>query len=289
MKKRIINPIILLASVLLIFSVLSSCKKVGAELVEETIEETAEYGVKQGARKGTRKFFKEVAERSIKDASSDIAARRLYEQFQKHISKEFADGVVVRTSKEGIEYVSKEFPTSAIRKNGNVIVGKAGSLIDNGPVNEFFNHLLPNSKYVVDDVFIYETDKLGRVVSCSADRTKAFVNLAGKRNPQRNSNVQKMVVEKLDGKVGFDDAGHLFSNTSGGANELINQVPMNADLNRNGLWRQLERTEEEALQQGKQVYSYRKLLYDGDSKRPYAIEFISEIDGVINKTIVKNN
>ena len=97
-----------------------------------------------------------------------------------------------------------------------------------------------------------------------------------------------MVVEKLDGKKGFDDAGHLFANTTGGPNELINQIPMNAETNRNGLWRQMERIEEEALKAGKKVHSYRKLLYHGNSMRPYAIESITEIDGVITKTIIPN-
>lgn len=244
---------------------------------------------KKIAKEGAEGLSRQFAKKTLKEMlSSDIVAKNLYEQFQKYISKDFAESVVVNSTEEGLEYVSKNFPTSAIRRNGNTIVGKAGSLIDNGPVNEFFNHLLPNKTYKVDDIFLYKTDNLGRVVDCYADRTKAFSDLAGKRNPQRNKNVQKMVIDKLDGKSGVDDAGHLFSNTTGGPNELINQVPMNSDINRNGLWRQLERAEEEALKEGKKVISMRKLLYKGNSKRPYAIEFITEIDGVITKNLIEN-
>jgi hypothetical protein len=259
------KKIILFLSIPFMGIMFTSCKKI----IKESIEQGSEIGVERG--------IKEIV-------SSDVVIKELYEQFH----KDFADGIVVKSTKEGLEFVSKDFPTSVIRKNGNTIIGKAGSLIDNGPVNEFLNHLMPNSKYVVDDVFEYQTDKLGRVVSCSADRTKAFQNLGGRRNKQRNTDVQKMVVDKLDGRKGLDDGGHLFANTTGGPNELINQIPMNADLNRNGLWRKLEIVEEKALKQGKKVNSYRKLLYKGNSKRPYAIEFISEIDGVISRNIVEN-
>lgn len=263
------KKLILFLSIPFMGIMFTSCKKI----VKESIEQGSEIGVERG--------IKEIV-------SSDVVIKELYEQFQKYISKDFADGIVVNSTKEGLEFVSKDFPTSVIRKNGNTIIGKAGSLIDNGPVNEFLNHLMPNSKYVVDDVFEYQTDKLGRVVSCSADRTKAFQNLGGRRNPQRNSNVQKMVVDKLEGRKGLDDGGHLFANATGGPNELINQIPMNSDLNQHGLWRKLEIVEEEALKQGKKVNSYRKLLYKGNSKRPYAIEFITEIDGVITKNLIEN-
>lgn len=279
------KKLILFLSIPFMGIMFTSCKKI----VKESIEQGSEIGVKRGIKEIVEQGSEIGVERSIKEiVSSDVVIKELYEQFQKYISKDFADGIVVNSTKEGLEFVSKDFPTSVIRKNGNTIIGKAGSLIDNGPVNEFLNHLMPNSKYVVDDVFEYQTDKLGRVVSCSADRTKAFQNLGGRRNPQRNSNVQKMVVDKLEGRKGLDDGGHLFANATGGPNELINQIPMNADLNQHGLWRKLEIVEEEALKQGKKVNSYRKLLYKGNSKRPYAIEFISEIDGVISRNIVEN-
>lgn len=46
--------------------------------------------------------------------------------------------------------------------------------------------------------------------------------------------------------------------------------------------------EEQALKEGKEVISNRKLLYKGDSKRPYAIEFISKIDGKETRVVVEN-
>ena len=139
---------------------------------------------------------------------------------------------------------------------------------------------------MVDDAFIYNTDNLGRVVNCSADRTKAYRTI--ERNSQRNSSIQNMVIDILDGRKGYDDAGHLFANNTGGPNELINQVPMSSSLNRHGKWRELEMIEENALKEGKSVISKRNLLYRDKAKRPYAIEFVSIIDGIETRTLIEN-
>ncbi len=288
---------LLLSTIALFFM---SCDKVATKLVtkvsKETVSEisegTAEQIGKQVARKGAKGVASEAAEKGAARAlreliESNIIYRTLYEKFQKNISQDFADDIIVQSSKDVIEMSSKKFPNSAIKISGNTLIGKGGSLIDNGPVNEFLNHVLPNKTYIVDDLFVYQTDHLGRVTSCSSNRTKAFQKLGGKRNPQRNSDVQKMVIDHLDGRKGLDDGGHLFSRNSGGPNELINQVPMDGKLNK-GAYKKLEEIEEKALREGKNVQSKRNLLYKGDSKRPYAIEFITTIDGVETKTILQN-
>lgn len=272
-------------------------EKIAKKMTKEASEEIVENSAKKATTKTLQKGIKEITEESLESATkqslkelakSNTIYKELYEDFTSRISKEFADGISVHATKEGTVLISKDFPTSAIKIHKNIIYGKAGSLIDEGPVNQFLNVLLPNKTYIIDDVFIYQTDNLGRVISCQADRSKAYKILKDRRNPQRNSDIQKLVVKKLDGKVGVDDAGHLFANTTGGPNELINQVPMAKILNRNGQWRELERIEEEALSQGKAVISQRKLLYKGTEKRPYAIEFILKIDGNETKTIVQN-
>ncbi len=279
---------------------LVSCKKaaskvagVGAKETAEVVsEKAAKNAAKAAAKKGAKELADEgaeaVAKKSLKDlATSDKTLKNLYDAFVQYISKEFADGVAVKASKEGTELASKQFSNSKILIRGDFVTGYAGSLKNAGPVNEFLNHLMPSKTYIIDDgCFIYKTDKLGRVVDCSAKRTKAYNSI--ERNTQRNSDIQKAVVEQLDGRKGLDDAGHLFSNTTGGPNELINQVPMASELNRTGKWRELERMEEEAIKSGKEVISSRKLLYHGDSKRPYAIEFTTKIDGVETKTLVEN-
>ena len=55
-----------------------------------------------------------------------------------------------------------------------------------------------------------------------------------------------------------------------------------------GLHHELERMEEKALKEGKEVFSQRNLLYRGSEKRPYAIEFISKIDGKETRVVVEN-
>lgn len=290
-------------SLFVILASLTSCNsvakktvgKLGSKTVQESVEKVAKEGVEKVSKKAVREISEEATEKVAKKAaaktlrevaSSNKSAQVLYESFSRNISKEFADGIVVSTTKNGVEMVSSEFPNSFIRMNKNMLIGKGGSLKNSGPMNEFLNHLLPNKTYIIDDAFIYKTDDLGRVVSATADRSKAFKSI--ERNTQRNSDVQKYIVENLDGRIGLDDGGHLFANNTGGPNELINQIPMSRELNQHGQWRELERMEEKALKEGKKVSSQRKLLYHGNEKRPYAIEFITNIDGQETRTLVEN-
>lgn len=286
MKKSVSLALLLMLSFSFVScdTIASKIFKKGASKVESKV---ASKVAKEISEEGLEKVGKKVVTKTLKEvAASDKTLSALYDAFSSRISREFADGISVKTTKEGLELVSKDFPNSAIRMTNNIITGKGGSLVNSGPVNEFLNHLLPNKTYIVDEAFVYRTDNLGRVISCSADRNKVFGVI--ERNAQRNTDVQKYIVESLDGKVGFDDAGHLFANTTGGPNELINQVPMAKTLNRNGAWRELERIEEDALKQGKKVSSQRNLLYRGAEKRPYAIEFIAKIDGKETKTVIQN-
>ena len=272
--------IILLGTLVCAFS-LVSCEKMTSKLMKKGTKEVTETVAKKAAKEGVSDIATEgaqhIARKSLKEfATSDKGFKNLFEDFSTHISKDFAEDITVNTTKNGIELFSKKFPVSKIKMNGTLITGNAGSLKNAGPVNEFFNHLIPNRTYIIDDCFVYKTDNLGRVVECNAKRNKAYTSI--ERNTQRNSDVQRHVIEQLDGRKGLDDAGHLFANTTGGPNELINQVPMASELNRTGKWRELERIEEQALQEGKEVISNRKLIYTGTSKRPTAIEFTTSID-----------
>lgn len=275
-----------------------TAKKSLKEVVEESGEvfvlkdarEFAEEGAEKASRKAIREVLEEggekVAQKTLRElASSGKIYKELYEHFSKYISKDFADGILVEATENGVRIFSKDFPNSFIRMNKNTIICSAGSLAKSGPMNEFLNHLLPNMTYIVDDCFIYTTDKYGRVISAVADRSKGKLL---KRNPQRNKDIQKKIIDMLDGHPGKDQGGHLFANNTGGPNELINQVPMNARSNMNGEWRRLEKIEETALSQGKNVTSQRKLLYRGKEKRPYAIEFTTIVDGKKTTSIVKN-
>lgn len=304
MRKLYIN----LATIAILSLSLSSCdtivskiikkssSEVASEVAEKAVKEVAEEGLEKSGKKVASKAAKEVAEEAIEKAGKSVAEKTLkelatsnktlailYEDLIRRNMKDFADGVIVKSTKQGIELVSKDFPNSAIKITNNIIRGKGGSLVNSGPVNEFLNKLLPNKTYIIDDVFVYKTDDLGRVISCSADRNKARTISRG----ATNSDVQNLVVKSLDGRPG-DNGGHLIARATGGPNELINQVPMAGKLNQNGQWRELERLEEDALKQGKKVTSERKLLYRGSEKRPYAIEFTTKIDGKATTTIVEN-
>ncbi len=288
------KKVVLLVTLICAFG-LVSCRKTASKMVgkgtEETVEVVAEKAAKTAAKKGAKELAEETSEKVVRKklkelAASDKTYKKLFDNFSEKLGKEFADGITANTSKEGLELASKEFPVTKIRVNKNVVTGTAGSLKGAGPMNEFLNYIMPNKTYIVDGCFVYKTDKLGRVVECSAKRTKAYQSI--ERNAQRNTHIQSAVVDRLDGRKGLDDAGHLFANTTGGPNELINQVPMASELNRTGKWRELERKEEDALKAGKEVVSSRKLLYKGDSKRPWAIEFTTKIDGVETKTLVEN-
>lgn len=273
MKRSITALLILTISFLSFPSCKNILKQVGKETTESIIKEIAEAGGK--------KTLKEIV-------SSNAIFRELFSGLEKSVSKDFAEGITVSSiGKDIIELASKDFPNSTIRINlkNRVIDCNAGSLISNGAVNEFLNVLLPNMTYKVDGCFTYITDKYGRVIRASGDRTKAYQII--QRNPQRNTDIQKRVIDDLEGTTGIDDAGHLFSNTSGGPNELINQVPMEKTINRTGKWRSSEKIEEDAIKAGKQVRSERKLLYRGTEKRPYAIEFTSFIDGKKMTTTIK--
>lgn len=296
------KSLFLIISIITILS-LCSCENIARRVAskaskgaaKESVEKVGKEAAEAASKKVAKEVSEEAAEKAAKGvlgktmremASSNSAIRSLYDNFTSRISKEFADGVVVNSTEKGVEMVSRDFPNSAIRMNKNLMIGKAGSLKSSGPMNEFLNHLLPNKTYIVDDYFVYKTDDLGRVITCTGERSKAFNSI--ERNTQRNSDIQKYIVESLDGRKGLDDGGHLFANNTGGPNELINQIPMSRELNQHGQWRELERMEEKALKEGKEVFSQRNLLYRGAEKRPYAIEFISKIDGKETRVVVEN-
>ena len=255
---------------------------------EKAARELAQEGVERGARELAQEGAEKLAGKTLKElATSDMVYKKLYDDFVTKISQDFADGILVKTSKEGVELASKDFPASKILIKNNTIITHSGSLKDAGPVNEFLNHILPNKTYIIDDgCFVYKTNNQCIVTECSGDLSKAYKSI--QRNTQRNTDVQHHVIEYLDGRQGLDDGGHLFANTIGGPNEIINQVPMASKSNRGGAWKKLELIECDAVKAGKSVKSKRKLIYKGNSKRPSAIEFITEIDGVETKTIVEN-
>lgn len=163
---------------------------------------------------------------------------------------------------------------SEINIKGNKIKAKGGSLAgENSAQNQFLNKILPNMIYDIDGFVTYKTDHLGRVIEATADRTK--LERANILRAGRASETQAAIRKSYPGH----DGGHLIDCASGGANEIINQVPMESKFNRRGDWRKMELMENKAVKEGKQVKVTRKLLYSDDSTRPTKIISEIEIDG----------
>ncbi len=173
----------------------------------------------------------------------------------------------------------KEWEKSTIEIDKNIVRAKAGcrakSIDSNQAYNEFLSVSMPNKKYILDDIYEIETDNYGRVkhTSCVMDKNKITLRSG------RVSNYQKEIVTPLNGKEG-DQGGHLIQNALGGPNELINQVPMNREINQKGIWRAIEIYEvDQCWNKGKTIISKRIPIYEGNSKRPKAFIVDVIIDG----------
>ena len=205
---------------LLICCLLYSCNQIASEgakttsrkVVKRMITESGEDGAKETAERISKDMIvtssKEIAEKSLKETSEEFtnkAVKRalkeavhnnqqlkfIYESMSNRLGKDFADGLLIENAKEGTYIYSKAYPASKILMKNDIIWGKAGSLVNAGPINEFLVDILPNKIYIIDDVFVYKTDELGRVSIAQCDLTKASQLLDGKRNEQRNREIQK--------------------------------------------------------------------------------------------------
>lgn len=214
--------------------------------------------------------------------------KQLFEKFDHELGEDYVKNMVVNPIKNGWEVSNKEYPATKMEIKGDTVYAKAGCISEeNGEMNQFLNYPMPDKTYVVDGCFTYKLDNIGRVTEASSDRTKAATTL--ERSPLTNTFYQNKVVNDMDGIRGQDDSGHIFAHSTKGPNEMINQVPMNSSFNRNGEWRQnVEKPEENAISEGKQVQSTRKFTYEGDSRRPSEIEVIDKFDDDVFSQKVKN-
>lgn len=179
-----------------------------------------------------------------------------------------------------------------IDKDG-VIHAKSGGIENDNvnQLNEFINCIaqLPNRKIIVNDTVEYCTDSEGRVIEATANRT-AMKNSTKKINSTRDSNTQKRVKIDLNGnKLEDYDAGHIFSNSTNGCNNTINQVPMPSKYNKGGKWRQLENIEENWLNEGKHLVTKRQIIYkEPGSKVVKSIITTNIVDGKPMNEIIVN-
>lgn len=256
------------------------------KMISQSFENIDE--VVQKAKKSKPKVIKSVeGEAAIKELSQgkNKAILDVIEKLEKNYGELLSKkNIVVEKLADGSFdiYYKGSTPGSITKINmkGNRIKAKGGSLVgENGAQNQFLNNVLPNMVYEVDDFVTYKTDNLDRVIEVVADRSKldrANITRAG-RASETQAAIRKNYPEH--------DGGHLVDCASGGANEMINQVPMEKQFNRNGAWKKMEQMEIKATKEGKDVKVTRKVIYEDGTTRP--AKFISEIEIDGKKEIIE--
>jgi hypothetical protein len=185
-----------------------------------------------------------------------------------------------------------------VDKDG-VIHAKSGGIENDNvnQLNEFINTItqMPNTIYKVNDFTEYCTDSEGRVIEAIAYRTD-MNNNSTKILSQRDRDTQIRVRTDLNGSElkGYD-GGHIFSNSTNGCNNTINQVPMPSKYNKGGKWRKLENQEEKWLNEGKHLVTKRKIIYKEPGSKVVKSIITTNIvdektmpDVIVNFLITKN-
>ncbi|WP_205439404.1 T7SS effector LXG polymorphic toxin [Halobacillus ihumii] len=133
--------------------------------------------------------------------------------------------------------------------------------------------LLPNTKYITNGNYTYNTDDLGRIVNVEApelvlkkaDRNKyAQVNVGGKD------------------RLPDDDGGHLVGAQFNGSPDIDNLVPQNSQINRRGgVWYEMETEWANAMKEipPKKVSVGIEPIYSKKSMRPDSFMVEYEIEG----------
>ncbi|WP_186649854.1 DNA/RNA non-specific endonuclease [Fluviispira vulneris] len=145
---------------------------------------------------------------------------------------------------------------------------------DNGNWNPELRNPQKNSKYLVDNSTVYETDDQGRVKFVFAELKL--------QNKDRYSYEQTKV--RKQGNPG-DEGGHLIANRFGGPSEAINLVPMDSNLNRRE-WNKMENLWADALKLGDRVEVKIIPVYLSNGKRPDEFKVQYKIGN--NKSVEKN-
>ncbi|WP_336970693.1 DNA/RNA non-specific endonuclease [Sphingobium aromaticiconvertens] len=129
-------------------------------------------------------------------------------------------------------------------------------------------NLTPDADYVVNG-YTYRTDAQGRVADVEGQ-----LNL---NTADRNSYQQG--VSGREDRLPDDQGGHLIASIFNGPGDRVNLVPMNGNFNM-GAWRDLERSFQDALQDGKTVDVKIEVKYGADGQRPDSFRVNYTIDGV---------
>lgn len=169
-----------------------------------------------------------------------------------------------------------------ISPNGT-IRAKGGSTANAGPMNEYLNNPLPNTKYETEGGLLnFHTDQFGKTAYVECHSSELYKTM--KNNPRSTLAEENKtpLVKKKGGQKGIHDSGHLQANATGGLNESINLLPMKRGKNRGGPWKKLELKELNAIKKGQDVKRRQWITYNPDGS--YSIKVELTIDG---KTITK--
>lgn len=209
---------------------------------------------------------------------------------------EFSDFEILELMGGGISVRHKSWPATYATFIKNHVFCNAGSVKGNElqDLNQFLNCRMSDTVYHIDGNMIIKSDGLGRLQSSEAFFYSSCLDFRSKPDlkTQKNAKVDQ------DGNDD-DEAGHSIQNSLGGPNEFVNLVPMSYMVN-HSILSGVEAMEKTAVGLGLTVYSRRRYVYSGGSKRPTKIivdsNAISSLDesknvpqGFICSMVIDNN
>ena len=265
--------------------------KVTSEKASSAIGKTSssarKYWQKIGSYETKKAFEKRSSQILFKDATEKAAKRTAAKAANRSVGKEALKTLgdysdvkeVVQLIHKGlpsyfpenklvVEKVGKNMKVGFSGTSTEIIVDKrgiinatAGATPKDGVMNQFLNHPIPNKKYCIDNAAFYKTDELGRTV-----KIKCHSSELGKLNRTKLDTKQATSpVISRGGVHNVHDAGHLQSKSSGGSNEMINLLPMDAKSQRPGSkWYKFEDIERQAINNGDDVWCNKTIDYHSD-------------------------
>ena len=265
-------------------------KRLGTESTQEVGEWTAKKTLKESAAKNIAK--KQAAKTAARLTGADaFKALDDMPDIKKQVVKlQQQSPANFTTDKLFVEKVGKskvvgfEGTPSKIEISPNgTIRAKGGSTANAGPMNEYLNNPLPNTKYETEGGLLnFHTDQFGKTAYVECHSSELYKIM--KNNPRSTlaGENKTPLVEKKGGQKGIHDSGHLQANATGGLNESINLLPMKRGKNRGGPWKKLELKELNAIKKGQDVKRRQWITYNPDGS--YSIKVELTIDG---KSITK--
>lgn len=225
--------------------------------------------------------YKEITEDELKELSPDLY--NYIQEMHHRLDNDCEDGIMntlhFYKGEDGSILVNSDDPqytNSSIKVKGNEVYCNSGGRNTDGHLNEFLNEsrMMPDKTYHIDnDIYLYHTDKKGRVTQISEDYTKGDIN---DRLCKRGN--LKPISDSKDG-LQNDVGGHIVANNRAGMTEAINIVPMDSVFNNAGAWKSMESELCNAKENGTLQKVETNLKYD-DSMRPTEITVKATIDGI---------